>query len=246
MNGPIKDYVCVDLETTGLYPKYDRIIEIGALKVENGQTTDTFQTLVNPGRRLSEKTRQLTGIRDEELEKAPVIEEVLPDFLRFAKEHVLLGHSLLFDYSFLKKAAVNMGLPFEASGVDTLRLSRKFLADLPSRSLPDLCRHFQIEHTAHRALGDAAATSRLYEVLCDRYYNEKDFVPAPLIFRVKKEGPASRAQKERLYRMIAEKGIDPGMDVERLTRNEASRLTDRILSGRLWEEDKTEEKQNEA
>ncbi len=100
------DYTSVDLETTGLYPKYDRIIEIGAVRVRNGKPAAQYSSLVNPGRKLSECTKQLTGITDEQLEGAPGIEEVLPGFLEFVGKDVLLGHSLLFDFSFLKKAAV--------------------------------------------------------------------------------------------------------------------------------------------
>ena len=97
----INNYVCVDLETTGLNPKTDRIIEIGAVKVRNGVVTDTFETLVNPGRRLEERIVTLTGIRDDMLQEQPSIREVLPDFLSFAGEDILLGHSVLFDFAFL-------------------------------------------------------------------------------------------------------------------------------------------------
>ena len=67
MSGPVKDYVCLDLETSGLYPKYDKIIEIGAVKVKNGQITDRFRSLVNPGRKLTEITTAITGIHDGDL-----------------------------------------------------------------------------------------------------------------------------------------------------------------------------------
>lgn len=234
MDQPIRDYVCVDLETTGLHPKYDKIIEIGAVKVRGGRETAVFSTLVNPGRILSEHTRELTGIRDDQLSGAPKIEKILPELLAFMEGLPLLGHSLLFDYSFLKKAAVNAGLDFEACGMDTLKLSRKFLAELESRNLGFLCRHFQIPHTAHRALGDAQATSRLYEILCGRFFTPeqaKEFEPRPLIYQVKKDQPASRGQKERLYRLAGEHRIELGVDVERLTRSEASRLADQIRAG---------------
>ena len=239
MDQPIRDYVCVDLETTGLHPKYDKIIEIGAVKVRGGQETAAFSTLVNPGRALSEHTRELTGIRDDQLQGAPLIGQALPEFLAFTEGLPLLGHSLLFDYSFLKKAAVNEGFSFEACGMDTLKLSRKFLAELESRNLGFLCRHFQIPHTAHRALGDARATSRLYELLCGRVFTPeqaKEFEPRPLIYQVKKEQPASRGQKERLYRLAADRGIELGVEVEMLTRNEASRLADRIRAGWMGEQ----------
>lgn len=230
---PCNTYVCVDLETTGFYPRYDKVIEIGAVRVENGEVTGEFQSLVNPGVKLLEHTISITGITDEMLVDAPDIEEVFPAFLEFAGEHVLLGHSLMSDYSFLKKAAVNQNLPFERKGIDTLLLSRKFLADFQSRNLGKLCEHFQIPHKAHRALGDAKATSQLYELLCERFFREEtagDFAEKQLIYKIKKEGAASRGQKERLYSLAERHKIVLDVDVEKLTRNEASRLTDRILA----------------
>lgn len=131
----MKDYVCLDLETSGLYPKYDKIIEIGAVKVKNGQITERFRSLVNPGRKLTEITTAITGIHDGDLVSAPDITEILPSFLAFSEALPLLGHSILFDYSFIKKAAVNQGLSFEREGIDTLKLARKFLPDLESRAL---------------------------------------------------------------------------------------------------------------
>lgn len=96
-------YVSIDLETTGLNPKRDRIIEIGAIRVEQGQIAEEFSTFVDPGRKLEERITELTGIRDEDLADAPQLDEVFPQLLEFMGELPLLGHSILFDYSFLKK-----------------------------------------------------------------------------------------------------------------------------------------------
>lgn len=230
MNSPVRDYVCVDLETTGLHPKTDKIIEIGAVRVRDGRAVQIWQSLVNPGRELTERTRQITGIRQEEVDNAPDIAQVLPQLLDFLGKDILVGHSLIFDFSFLKKAAVNAGLSFEADGIDTLKLARKYLPELPSRSLEQLCLHFNIPHQAHRALGDAQATAALYELLCEKFYEEKPFAPLPLIFNVKREGPASRSQKERLRRLAALYKTQLPVDVERLTRNEASRLADQLIA----------------
>lgn len=227
-------YVCIDLETTGLNPKTDKIIEIGAVRVEQGQCTGTFETLVNPGRRLEERIIELTGITTEQLSGAPAIEEVLPDLLAFMGEHVLLGHSVLFDYSFLKKAAVNEKYTFERQGIDTLKIARKYLTELPSRSLEALCRHYGILHKAHRAAADAWATSSLYEKLWDDFKTateaEKVFAPVGLCYQVKRETPITQAQKERLYKLIARHKLSMEYDLDKMTRNEASRYTDRIVA----------------
>lgn len=227
------EYVCVDIETTGLNPKTDKIIEIGAVKVIEGKIEDCFECFVNPGRKLEDRIIELTGICDKDIQNAPFIDEILPDFLNFAENFVLLGHSVLFDYSFLKKAAVNQRLTFEKQGIDTLKIARKYLPDLESRSLSFLCKYYEIPHTAHRALEDATATSLLYKKLCQSFYTEKtqeDFKPQPLIYQVKRESPATKAQKERLFKLLQKHSLSVDYEMEKLTKNEASRYTDQILA----------------
>ena len=140
----MKEYVSVDVETTGLAPKQDKIIEIGAVRVRDGQIVGSFTSFVNPGRILPAHITELTGILQEQVDEAETMESVLPAFLEFAGDLPLVGHRILFDYGFLKRAAVNMRLDFERSGVDTLKLSRQFLSGLPSRRLSALCEHFEI------------------------------------------------------------------------------------------------------
>lgn len=228
----IDTYISIDLETTGLNPKQDRIIEIGALKVVDGKTVDTFSALVNPGCSLEERIVELTGIRDEELTDAPYIEEIFPKLEEFLEDFPLLGHSILFDYSFLKKAAVNQKRTFEKQGVDTLKIARKYLADLEHRNLDYLCGYYKIPHRAHRALQDAEATHILYEKMAEEFDMDEDvlFQPSPLSYAVKRDTPATKAQKERLYRLLAQHKIEWDRDVEHLTRSEASRFTDKILA----------------
>lgn len=228
----INTYVCIDLETTGLNPKQDRIIEIGAVKVLNGQITDSFSTLINPGRKLEDRIVELTGITDGDLEDKPYIEEVLPAVMDFLGDYTLLGHSILFDYSFLKKAAVNQKLTFERQAIDTLKIARKYLTELEHRSLDYLCDYYHIPHHAHRALADAEATHILYQRLAELFYSEEEglFVPEQLHFQVKRDTPATKPQKERLYRLLEQHSITLENDVEKLTRSEASRITDKILA----------------
>lgn len=226
-------YVSIDLETTGLNPKRDRIIEIGAIRVEQGQIVGEFSTFVDPGRKLEERITELTGIRDEDLKNAPQMDEVFPKLLEFMGELPLLGHSILFDYSFLKKAAVDRKISFERTAVDTLQIARKYLQELPHRNLGYLCRYYEIPHQAHRALEDAKATDQLFRKLVELFYKEEEdslFVPKPLHFQVKRDTPATKPQKERLYRLAEQHNITLEVDVEKLTRSEASRLADKILA----------------
>lgn len=234
----INTYISLDLETTGLNPKLDKIVEIGAVKVEEGKITDTFSALVNPGRKLEERVRELTGITDEELAGKPSIEEVFPELLKFMEAdcggldgHLpLLGHSILFDYSFLKKAAVDQKCTFERQGIDTLKIARRFLTQLEHRRLDYLCDYYQIPHHAHRALGDAQATHILYQKLAEQFYGQEDtlFMPQRLVFQVKRDTPATKAQKERLYRLLEQHKLQLDTDVEKMTRSEADRQIDLI------------------
>lgn len=240
------NYVAFDIETTGLNPKYDKIIEIGAVRVRDGETAETFSTFVNPAKSLPERIVELTGIRDADVAHAPYIDEILDAFLEFAGDDVLLGHNILFDYSFVKKAAVNQKRAFEKLGIDTLRIAKRFLNDLESRQLGFLCDHYQIALDAHRALNDAVAAHELYRILAREYGDvEGDtFQPKPLVYTVKKENPATPRQLELLQKLIGQYQLqcdglvlcpiaaitDEAVDLERITKNEASRLIDRLLA----------------
>jgi len=226
-------FVSIDLETTGLDPKKDKIIEIGAVKVCNGVVIDSFSSYVNPGRKLMPKITEITGIVDEDLKDAPLIQDVIYKIHDFIGDEILLGHSVMFDYSFLKRACVNEKLIFEKKALDTLRIARTYLPELESRSLPFLCKYFSIEHKAHRALEDATATFLLYRKLTDLFALRDEgslFVPMELFYQVKKESPITKAQKERLSKLLEFHKIIPDYQLDMLTRNEASRITDQILA----------------
>lgn len=230
----LNDYLVVDLETTGLNPKEDKIIEIGAVKILNGKVVDTYQTFVNPRRKLEDRIIELTNISQDMVDGAPPIEEVLPEFLEFAGDLTLCGHRVLFDYSFLKKQATNLKLSFERMGIDTLRISRICLPELEKKTLGFMCEHYQIPLEAHRAINDAKATGKLFEKLKEEFGDsvdaEKIFKPQQLIYKVKKEGPASKRQLERLQELIDRLQITVDFELEGLTKNEASRWYDRIVS----------------
>ncbi|HKM04956.1 MAG TPA: 3'-5' exonuclease [Lachnospiraceae bacterium] len=231
----INDYVSIDLETTGLDPKKDKIIEIGAVKVRNGIIIDTFETFVNPSRRLDEKITQITGITNDDLKMAKEPEVAIKELLSFIGEDMLLGHCIRFDYAFIKRLAVNRGYTFEKKAMDTLLISRRYLKELESRKLCDLCSYYKIHHHAHRALADATATHELFlklkeDFLVDETGNiQEGFEPFVLVYKVKKEGPITIPQKERLVRLIEKHKMVLELDINKLTKNEASRYTDQIL-----------------
>lgn len=241
----LKDFVSIDLETTGLLPKEDRIIEIAAIRYRNGKEDAVYHTYLNPGRDVPERITELTGITPQMLSGAPQFQEVCQDVLDFIGNDVLMAHHISFDFAFLKRAVVNSVSTkwmkenkFEKKGIDTLKIARTFLPELESRSLLALCKYYQIPIDAHKAKEDAAATAVLYRKLWETFGDNENpdasknkiFQPYTLIYKIKKEGPATKAQKERLYRELNKHKINPEYDVERLTKNEASRYLDRILS----------------
>ncbi len=231
----IESFVAVDIETTGLNPTTERIIEIGAVRVREGQIEETFETLISPGRELSSFITGLTGITDEMLKEAPDIQTALQNFLEFAGEDVLLGHHISFDYSFLKKNIINIGGKFERMGLDTLKIARAALPELEKRSLSSLCCYYGIHNAhAHRACEDAMVTTELFFRLRQDFYGKSKemdrlFLPVPLLCQVKKDSPITAAQIKYLRALADYHKLELEVQPESLTKSEASRRIDRII-----------------
>ncbi len=231
----LKSYVAFDLETTGLDPTKNDIIEIGALKVRDGKVVERFMEFACPKEKISPKIEELTGITNEMVAHSRCSQEVVQRFLTFCEEDILIGHNVLFDYSFVKMNALSQGLTFERFGIDTLKISRKIHKDFPSKSLESMCAYYHIENkSAHRAYCDALATAKLYQTL-SHYFEEEDpkvFKPQMLMYRPKKILPATQKQIELLSRLSEEEQGNVKWNRDTLTRNEASRLIDQILKNK--------------
>ncbi len=153
-------FVVFDLETTGFSNEANNIIEIGAVKVENGEIVDRYGTFVNPKEPIPPKITELTGINDEMVENAPCIEEVLPEFLKFCEGTVLVAHNAKFDTGFIRVAMQRQGMEFNFAWLDTLMLARCLYPDLPNHKLNTLSKHMNILlENHHRAVDDAKATA---------------------------------------------------------------------------------------
>ena len=230
----LKSYLAFDVETTGLSPETDEIIEIGALKVREGKVCERFISFVKPSEPVSERITEITGITNEMLKDAAPKEDVIRAFLDFCGEDILVGHNVIFDYSFVKCSAVQDGLSFEKLGIDTLKIAKKVHADLDSKSLGSLCDHYHIENkAAHRAYHDALATAKLYQTLA-HYFEETDpklFKPVQLTYKVKAPQPATPKQISFLSSLIQKRGVKMEWDPKTLTRSEASRMIDGLLKG---------------
>lgn len=228
-----QNYIAVDIETTGLDAKTEKIIEIGAIRVVDGQETAQFHAMVNPHRKLDARIVELTGITDAMVEDAPDIGDIIGEFMDFCGELPLLGHHIIFDFSFLKRAAVNQKLTFERSGIDTLRLCRVFMPAEHKKNLAAACEFYKIDRQgAHRALGDARDAHHLFQALiCQAKEGHKElFVPKPLNYKVKRAQPASKKQKEDLQELVKYHRIELPVQIDYLSRSEASRIKDKIIS----------------
>lgn len=229
----IKTYVAFDLETTGLSLEHDNIIEIGALKVENGKVNGRFMEFLKPDFPISPMITSITGITNEMVASARDTQEVIRDFMKFCGNDILLGHNIMFDYKFTKKYALKYGYSFEKKGIDTLKIARKVHKDLESKSLESLCAHYQIVNaSAHRAYHDALATAKVYHMLAHYFEagNEKLFEPEQLIHKPKKVQPATKRQLDFLKTLREHHDIHTPLIFEELTKSEASRCIDKIIS----------------
>lgn len=151
------EIVCFDLETTGLDNRTDKIIEIGAVLLKNGEIVDKFNSFVDPKQRLSFKTTELTSITDEMLAGAPGQEEALNAFLDWAGDRPFAAHNAAFDMGFVAAGCQRMGRPFHNAAVDTMTLARYLLPDLQNHKLDTVTKELGLkDFHHHRACDDAA------------------------------------------------------------------------------------------
>ncbi|MDD6857587.1 3'-5' exonuclease [Lachnospiraceae bacterium HCP1S3_C3] len=235
----IDKYVALDIETTGFNPVNDKILEIGAVKVKNGRVVDTFSELINPGIPVPWRITEVTGIDDSMVRGCDNVSVVLRKFLKFCDEDVILGHNLNFDYSFLAEKSAEIGMKFSKYGLDTLTMAKKHLKNLESRKLDYLCAYYGIEDKEHhRAYNDAGVTVELYKKLADLYEKEKDsvFIPVKMQYKPKKASPITPRQKTYLTDLIRYHRLEFNENINELSKSEASRWIDKILSthGRIF------------
>lgn len=230
----LRSYVAFDVETTGLNPLENEIIEIGALKVRDGKVAERFMEFIKPAAAIPPAIASLTGITDDMVTNARPRCSVVSDFLDFCEDDILIGHNVSFDYSFMKCSAAADGHSFEKMGIDTLKIAKAVHKDLNSKSLESLCSYYHIENkSAHRAYHDALATAKLYQTLA-HYFEEREpklFKPVQLTYKVKKPQPATPKQIAFLTNLIRKRQVKLSWNPDTITRSEASRMIDELLKG---------------
>lgn len=166
LNNLPNDYTIVDLETSGLIPKFHHIVEVGCIKYRAGKEVARFETLIKPPIKIAEKATSINGITNEMLMYAPTFETVADDLWEFLKDEVIVGHNITFDIAFLHKNFLNaLNQPFANDYVDTLELSRRHFPHLKSYSLENLCKQFQIATQSHRAVSDCLAVADIIKLM---------------------------------------------------------------------------------
>ena len=177
----VGDFVAIDIETTGLSPMFDEIIELGAVRYKDGAAVDEFTQLVDPGMEIDDFITELTGITNEMLRGQPDLETVLPKFLSFIGDSILVGHNVNFDVNFIYDACVDLELPpLKNDFIDTMRIARRLYPDLPNHRLDTILKAQHLrERDLHRAKDDAALTAESYLAMTRDPAFEEAMKPAP-------------------------------------------------------------------
>lgn len=165
------EYVSLDIETTGLNSLYDSIIEVGAIKVKNGEIIDTFSTLINPLREIPYNITKITGLYTEDVIDAKTFDQIADDLLNFIGDYVILGQNIKFDLSFLFVNFHLLNIELKNDYVDLLRISRQNSPELSSHKLGVVAKNLNVSYLgAHRAINDAIITYKCYEKYKEKSY----------------------------------------------------------------------------
>ena len=167
------EFCVIDTETTGGAHALDRVIDVAVFRFKDGVVVEKFQSLINPGCSISAWIKGLTGIDDEMVARAPQFEEIEPRLSEILNKGIFTAHNAGFDYGFIRSEYNRLGKEFIRPQCCTLKIARKLLPELPSRSLGFLCEHMLIDIAdRHRAHGDAEATVYVLKSLFRQLKNE--------------------------------------------------------------------------
>ncbi len=169
-------YCVLDLETTGLSFRTEKITEIGIMKVKNNEVIDKFTTFVNPEKPIPQRVIEVTNITDDMVKNAPTIEEILPKVLEFIGDSILVAHNADFDIGFLKHNCTELGLKLDNTYLDTLRLAKALFPEYKKYKLGIIAENLGIKvEVAHRALDDVDTTVKVFNVMLNKL-KEKNII----------------------------------------------------------------------
>ena len=195
----MEKFAVIDVETTGLSPKTERLTEIAILILEDGEVIDEYSTLINPEKKVPYRITQLTGINNQMVQDAPHFYEVAKKVVEMTENCTFVAHNASFDYRFIQAEFARYGFDFQRKVLDTVKLSRKLLPGFRSYSLGKLTAQLGIQiKDRHRALGDAAATVELFQKLLSI---------DPELNQLNLRGLNSKFNKELLEKLPHETGV---------------------------------------
>ena len=245
--GAIEDttFVVFDLETFGLNSHKNEIIEIGAIKLKGTRIVDTFSSFVNPNKIIPKRISELTHITQDMVDNAPTIEDVLPKFLEFTKDAVMVAHNSAFDMGFIRRDAKKyMGIDYKPPVIDTLQMARDLYPDLKGYNLDRLNKTFKLSlENHHRAIDDAQSTAKLFIMFLEKYIengvvNVEDMNGA---FPLNIQKQATRnimviaknlTGLQNLYRLVSEAHIDYyGSKKPRVLKSRVDKLREGLIVG---------------
>ena len=245
--GAIEDttFVVFDLETFGLNSHKNEIIEIGAIKLKGTRIIDTFSSFVNPNKIIPKKISELTHITQDMVDNAPTIEDVLPKFLEFTKDAVMVAHNSAFDMGFIRREAKKyLGIDYKPAVIDTLQMARDLYPDLKGYNLDRLNKTFKLSlENHHRAIDDAQSTAKLFIMFLEKYIengvvNVEDMNGA---FPLNIQKQATRnivviaknlTGLQNLYRLVSEAHIDYyGSKKPRVLKSRVDKLREGLIVG---------------
>ena len=243
-------YVVFDIETTGFSPVNDKIIEIGAVKIKNGEVIDNFSYFVNPERSIPYKITELTSINYEMVKDAETIETLLPRFMEFCEGCVVVAHNAPFDTGFIKKNCRDIGLKFDLPIMDTVPLVRFLYPELKKVKLNIVAKHLGISlENHHRAVDDAGATAEIllkcFEKIREEY-NIEDLTSLNELFLSKfdiKKQPTyhiiilakTQAGLKNLYKLVSAAHMDNFFKRPRTPKTLLSEMRDGLIIGSACE-----------
>lgn len=243
-------YVVFDLETTGFSSKNDKIIEIGAVKIKKGLVVDRFSEFVNPEMRIPYNITELTSITDEMVENAETIEKILPKFLEFCKDSVIVAHNAGFDVGFIKKNARDIGEEFNYPVLDTVPLARYLYPELKKVKLNIVAKHLGVSlENHHRAVDDAKCTGDILLKCFEKIKEEKNINTLKELNKefldnidIKKQPSyhiiiLTKTQEglRNLYKLVSEAHLNNFFKVPRIPKSRLQELRDGLIIGSACE-----------
>ena len=239
-------YVVFDIETTGFSPVNDRIIEIGAVKVTDGKIVDRFSTFVNPERPIPPRIEDLTSINDSMVVDAPTIEVILPQFLSFAEDAIMVAHNADFDMSFIRENCERLDYPYDYTYVDTVALARVLCPALKKYKLDNVAKELGVSLlNHHRAVDDAGCTAEIFVKLIQRLedrdvhdldrVNELSVMDADTIKKLHPYHVIILAKNDigrvNLYKLVSDSHIDYYSRCPRIPKSELDKYREGLIIG---------------